>query len=184
MPGSKWSVELEFLHDTGASMMTLYEHDFAYISKGEPPTLLAMVDTTTSDGRVLKLPVTEVEVTVEYLKKNHKTHTMERFNMTKWARVTCQVLPRWKTAGTDRLDGPWLHQMLYTATAPTFDRLIISNTLDELRSMVPNKDDNARSATPKRMKGFKEGPTGRYIHLNPGPQPEHADRPPPIHSEP
>ncbi|KAJ5829815.1 uncharacterized protein N7525_008068 [Penicillium rubens] len=138
VPGTRWYADLEFVFDTGASMMTLYEGDIQNImgtSTVEPP-VMGLTTASLVDGSTMINPVIEVEVTVlDY----------QRRMMTEWVRVQCNVLRGWRDTG-HRLDGPWLRQVLYTASAPrNNDRLYIASDYPDIIGVIPDTGTSGSS---------------------------------------
>lgn len=128
----RWYAELEFLYDTGAGMMSLFEGDLQNImgtSIQEPP-VMGLNASMIADGSTMVAPVVELEVTIlDY----------QRRRMTRWVRVQCQVFRGWCSESHHRLDGPWLRQMLYTGSAPRDNDLMwITNTHAELVDAIPD----------------------------------------------
>ncbi|KAJ5365932.1 hypothetical protein N7517_008818 [Penicillium concentricum] len=166
VPGTRWYAELEFIYDTGASIMTLYAGDLQHImgrSTGEPQ-VMGLNTVELADGRLQTGPVVELEVTI--------LDTDER-RMTKWVRVQCQVDRGWSN-GLNRLDGPWLRQMLYTASAPRGedDMLWIANSYPQIIAALPDTGDT-RSAPTLVPAKLPLDPGGRPLlwpRGRPGPQ--------------
>lgn len=79
-PGSGWYAELDFLHGTGASVMSVFEGDAQNIMgiSTVEPTVVGLNSSTLADGRRMISPVVELEVT----KLENERRWMKR-----WARV-------------------------------------------------------------------------------------------------
>ncbi|KAJ5512104.1 hypothetical protein N7463_001656 [Penicillium fimorum] len=138
--GTRWYAELEFLYDTGACMMSLYAGDLQNImgKSTAEPQVMRLNTVELADGRNQTGSVVELEVTI--------LDTDER-RMTKWVRVQCQLNRGWSNR-VNRLDGPWLRQMLYTASAPRDDddNLWIANNYPQLIGALPNTGDSNSSS--------------------------------------
>ncbi|CAG8900440.1 unnamed protein product [Penicillium egyptiacum] len=132
IPGSRWYAELEFLYDNGASMMSVYEGDLRRIM-GESQvesTVMGLNTTTIADNSRMTSPVVEVEVTIL---------DNDRKRLTRWVRIQCEVYRGWCGENDNRLDGPWLRQLLYTASAPrNNDMLYIAYNNPDIINAIPD----------------------------------------------
>ncbi|OQD94474.1 hypothetical protein PENVUL_c140G05631 [Penicillium vulpinum] len=171
IPGVRWYAELEFLYDTGASIMTLYEGDIQNImgSSALEPTVMGLNTVEIADGSIQTGPVVELEATIL------DTH---RRRMTHWVRVQCQINRGW-SGGVSRLDGPWLRQMLYIASAPRIDNdtMWIANSHPEIMAALPDTG-NSRSAPRLVLGRLPLDPGGRASVLPRGRPGPNTDAPP------
>ncbi|KAJ5703355.1 hypothetical protein N7493_011744 [Penicillium malachiteum] len=130
IPGYKWWMELEFAHDTGASMMTLFRGDIRTLMGpfGPPNEPLLRVGWVTSfvtlAGTVAR-DIVQVEVTI--LDANQQ-------RLAPWTRVQASLVDGYYQPGANaRLDGPWLRYMMYYANVPDGNsRLYIADTQNNL----------------------------------------------------
>lgn len=105
------------MHDTGASIMTLFEEDFdKLMGPFRPPQYpyipeLGNVRVQTGNG-VINRPGIEVEVTL--LDAQGK-------RMCQWLRVPCLLKQREMTRS--RVDGPWIRHVLWNGYAPDGNHL-------------------------------------------------------------
>lgn len=154
VPGTRWYAELEFIYDTGAPMMTVYEGDIQNImgtSKVEP-LVMGLHTTTIADNSTMTSPVVELEVTIL---------DNERRRLTRWVRIQCEVLPGWCGTGDSRLDCPWLRRLLYTASAPrNNDQLYFASSHSDIIEVIPDTGSSRRGPAPDIGK----------LPLNPGGQ--------------
>ncbi|KAJ5957464.1 hypothetical protein N7501_011743 [Penicillium viridicatum] len=130
LPGIAWFAELEFIHDTGCSRMTMFQADLSALlgpfgaAVGPRVPVVCMSATNTGNGLVTR-EVIEVEVTIL---------DGYRQRMIPWTRTFCSLVPgRWSPNGAPRLDGPIVTDLLYVASAPIGLRQIyVSTTRFEL----------------------------------------------------
>ncbi|CAI7601149.1 unnamed protein product [Penicillium glandicola] len=137
IPGTRWYAEFDFLYDTGASIMSIYEGDILNLmgTSTVEPTVMGLNTVEMADGTTMTGPVVELEVTIL---------DNERRRMTRWVRVQCQVYRGWSN-GTQRLDGPWLRHVLYTASAPhDNDMMWLANTYPDIMDALPNTGNSQR----------------------------------------
>ncbi|KAJ5573546.1 uncharacterized protein N7459_007973 [Penicillium hispanicum] len=142
-PGYEWWTELEFIHDTGSSMMGIFEGDFVSMMgphrPGQAPNLypiraMGTYEIETGNGKVIRDVIT-IEVTLLDPKK--------KLRLCPWTSVQCAVRPGNWDPERHRNDGPWIRTMLYTGTSPSQERrLHISNSRRTLK--LPGVDDNKR----------------------------------------
>ncbi|KAJ5761969.1 uncharacterized protein N7511_005351 [Penicillium nucicola] len=133
-PGQAWFAELDYLHDTGSSCMSIYEEDFVHIvHPNEAPYLPVVCEQRVGDshGNFQTTLIVELEATI--LDAN-------RHRMTAWTRVPCGVNPgRFSPTGVPRLDGPWVRDLLYVGGAPDGQGLMcLANRLVDLK--LPDLD--------------------------------------------
>ncbi|OOQ86207.1 hypothetical protein PEBR_22408 [Penicillium brasilianum] len=126
-PGYNFYAELEFLHDTGASDMSIYADDLPAIMgpqiisspwlKVAGYTKIVTPGQEPTPNNTTVLPVVAIEATMV---TENEDPTKERLRMTPWTRVwtTVNVGRANKTLGAHRLDGPWLRHRLYMGSAP------------------------------------------------------------------
>ncbi|KAJ5494436.1 hypothetical protein N7463_010523 [Penicillium fimorum] len=132
-----WFAELDFIHDTGASMMGVYQGDLKTLlgpfaaTAGPTIPVVGMVRSRVASGDYTTRQVIEVEVTI--LDGN-------RQRMTAWTRTRCCLNPgSWTLSTVPRLDGQVMRDFLYLATSPASGRgLHISNTRSDLN--LPDLD--------------------------------------------
>lgn len=156
--------------------MSVYEGDLQNIMGRSTvePTVMGLNSTTMADGRRLTTPVVELEVTIL---------DTDRRRMTRWARVQCQVLRGWCGEGDHRLDGPWLRQLLYTASAPRDnDMLWIANTYPEIMAALPDTG-HARSLPALVPARIDLDPGGRASMMPRGRPGANVDPPPVLHGK-
>ncbi|KAJ5589088.1 hypothetical protein N7537_011766 [Penicillium hordei] len=130
LPGIAWFAELEFIHDTGCSRMTMFQADLSVLlgpfggAVGPRVPVICMSTSNTGNGLVTR-EVIEVEVTI--LDGN-------RQRMIAWTRTFCNLVPGgWSPNGAPRLDGPIVSDLLYVASVPNgIHQLYVSTTRFEL----------------------------------------------------
>lgn len=129
LPGYNWWIEMEFVYDTGANMMTIFESDIeALMGPQHPGTvgvncppipLMGSLEITTNNGNVTR-PIYELEATV--IGQAGK-------RITPWTRVPCHVNPGEHPAEDFlRLDGPILRYLLYVSSIPNNTGNITAST--------------------------------------------------------
>ncbi|KAJ6185378.1 hypothetical protein N7519_006679 [Penicillium mononematosum] len=173
VPGTRWYAELEFVYDTGASMMTLYEGDIQNImgtSNVEPP-IMGLNTSVIADGSTMTSPVVEVEVTIL---------DTERRRLTRWVRIQCEVSRGWCGTGDYRLDGP-LRQLLYTASAPrNNDKMYIASNHPDIIRVIPDTG-SSRSGPAHNIGKMPLGPGGGTSVLPSGAPGDDAEPAPVLH---
>lgn len=147
-----WFAELDFIHDTGSSMMSIYQDDLVKLlgphgtAVGPNIPVMGLARTKTGGGIVTK-NVIEVEVTI--LDGN-------RQRMTAWSRIPCGLNPgHWTLNGMPRLDGPILNDLLYLGSAPDSSGLLYIATskagLDMPTLDLANNPPASKRATSYRI---------------------------------
>ncbi|KAJ5998579.1 hypothetical protein N7451_006389 [Penicillium sp. IBT 35674x] len=137
IPGLQAWAELDFLWDTGACMMNIYQGDLNIIMGANAGDLLGNVPgrwnavpsvgsiIMAGVGGILAPAVSLVELEITMLDAN-------RQRIIPWTRVQASVNPGVFTpGGTDhRLDGPWLRSLLFLGSAPdnNLNRQVIFST--------------------------------------------------------
>ncbi|KAJ5382998.1 hypothetical protein N7517_000909 [Penicillium concentricum] len=131
LPGFMWFAELDFVHDTGASMMGIYQGDLKTLlgpfaaTAGPMIPVVSMVRSRVASGTYITRQAIEVEVTI--LDSN-------RQRMTAWTRTR-----GWTLSAVPRLDGQVVRDLLYLGTSPaTGFGIHISNTRSDLN--LPDLD--------------------------------------------
>ncbi|CAG8255376.1 hypothetical protein PENNAL_c0076G01082 [Penicillium nalgiovense] len=130
LPGVAWFAELDFIYDTGANMMSIFEGDLSTLLGPHGATdtpkipVIGLGSVHTGGGTVHKQYI-EMEVTI--LDGN-------RHRMTPWTRTICALNSGdWRPGDVPRLDGPIVRDLLYTGSAPNNLRQIsIATTKSEL----------------------------------------------------
>ncbi|OQD63560.1 hypothetical protein PENPOL_c009G05776 [Penicillium polonicum] len=130
LPGIAWFAELEFIHDTGSSRMTMFQADLSALlgpfgaAVGPRVPVVCMSTANTGNGPVTR-EVIEVEVTIL---------DGYRQRMIPWTRTLCSLVPgRWSPNAAPRLDGPIVTDLLYVASVPNgLRQLYVSTTRFEL----------------------------------------------------
>ncbi|KAJ5288855.1 hypothetical protein N7478_001885 [Penicillium angulare] len=112
LPGAAWYQSMEFLHDTGAATMRMFERDIndLQIGNSDPQRVpvLGSLEYRAPTG-LITLPLIEVEVTLV-------DNGVRLFD---WVRVATAISDgRVRGRSVPRSDGPVLRQNLYSATAP------------------------------------------------------------------
>ncbi|KAJ5366491.1 hypothetical protein N7541_000432 [Penicillium brevicompactum] len=139
VPNVPWFAELDFIHDTGCSMMGIYRDDIetimgSYANDEEyKPPILGQHRARSSNGEFRIRDTIEIEVTIL---------DQDRQRMTAWTRVPCAINEgTWTPKSVPRLDGPILRDLMYTATAPDAQRLFyLANTTADLMNAIPVLD--------------------------------------------
>ncbi|CAG7921869.1 unnamed protein product [Penicillium olsonii] len=139
LPNTAWFAELDFVHDTGCSMMGIYKNDIATIMgpysqlETNHPPVIGKARSRSSNGDIRARDIIEVEVTI--LDRNRR-------RMTAWSRIPCAISEgSWTPNSVPRLDGPILRDTLYTATAPDLQRFVyFANTAHDIQDVLPNVD--------------------------------------------
>ncbi|KAK4868644.1 hypothetical protein LT330_006846 [Penicillium expansum] len=151
IPGLRWYAELEFVYDTGASMMSLFEGDLQNIMGRSTvgPTVMGLNSSSLADGSRVTSPTVELEVTI--LDTN-------RMRMTGWTRVQAQVSP-----GSAPRDN---------------DMLWIANTHPELVENVPDTGHSRRRPV-LTLGTIPLDPAGQ-ASVTPGGSPGPTSRSPPV----
>ncbi|KAJ5370171.1 uncharacterized protein N7496_006263 [Penicillium cataractarum] len=139
-PGHSFYAELEFLHDTGASDMGIYQDDLPAIMGPSSSPYLRVAgytrivtpgqEPTPNNSTVLPMVAIEATMVTE-----HEDPTKERLRMTSWTRAwtTVNVGRANKALGAHRLDGPWLRHRLYMGSAPDgFDQVHVATSKNDL----------------------------------------------------
>ncbi|KAJ5285781.1 hypothetical protein N7524_001087 [Penicillium chrysogenum] len=130
LPGVSWFAELEFIYDTGANMMSIFEGDLNTLhgpfgATGAPRIPVIGLGSVSTGGGTVNKQYIEMEVTIL---------DGDRQRMTPWTRTICALNSGdWKPGGVPRLDGPIVRDLLYTGSAPNDLRQInIATTKSEL----------------------------------------------------
>jgi hypothetical protein len=132
IPRTNFYAEFEFVYDTGASNAIMYQADIDMLERASGMTAACMgLQNCSGVGGTVTRGIPNVELEFTLL-----TPTKQR--MTKWQKVKVAVLPGYYTWDNERLDGPWLSFLLYTATAPRYrDLLYVSTTKSDLTQRLP-----------------------------------------------
>lgn len=109
--------DFEFLHDTGASVMTIFRDDLELLVNraGNRRARYIRSDSYNTSGGPVVLASCEIEVALRDQNDNE---------LTRWMAIEVAVVGRRRRIGEDRLSGPWLHFSVFTATAPDNDRTL------------------------------------------------------------
>ncbi|OQE30801.1 hypothetical protein PENFLA_c002G03843 [Penicillium flavigenum] len=133
LPGVAWFAELDFIYDTGANMMSIFEGDLSTLlgpfgATGRPSIPLIGLGSVNTGGGTVSKQYIVMEVTI--LDGN-------RDRMTAWTRTICALNSGdWTPGGVPRLDGPIVRDLLYTGSAPNGLRQInIATTKSQLNLM-------------------------------------------------
>lgn len=124
VPGSDNDTQLTFLDDTGASRTKIFTDDLEEIvqTSSQRARFLRHDEIMDTHGQMCVRPTLELECClIEGAEPHHE--------LTPWTptEVSCDTAAR--APGQPRLGGPFLREMVYTATAPSgFSRLYISRT--------------------------------------------------------
>jgi hypothetical protein len=155
-------------------MMTLYEGDIQNImgtSQVEPP-VMGLHTTTLADNSTVTSPVVELEVTIL---------DNERRRLTRWARIQCDIMQGWCGIDDSRLDGPWLRQLLYTASAPrNDDRMYIAHNRPDIIDIIPDTG-SSRSGPAHNIGKIPLAPGGPASVLPSGAAGDDAEPAPDLH---
>jgi hypothetical protein len=132
IPRTNFYAEFEFVYDTGASNAIMYQADVDMLERASGKTAACMgLQNCSGVGGIVTRGIPNVELEFTLL-----APTKQR--MTKWQKVKVAVLPGYYTWDNERLDGPWLSFLLYTATAPRHhDLLYVSTTKSDLTQRLP-----------------------------------------------
>lgn len=125
-----------FLYDTGAEIMSINQQDVDQMhamSGLEPPTF-GQAQLYTGNG-VVSRRVVEIEVSIRY----HNWAVM-----CPYVKVLAAVNPD-NTA--DRLTGPWMKFVLFTATSPAADNMYLADNKAELVYHLPAWTAGAAAGT-------------------------------------
>lgn len=124
------------MEDSGASVATIYEEDIKNMMFPRPQAIpVEMVigrAIVTTSNRQINQPVLNVEISLH----NYGEVIIP------WTPIQVLLIQGRMTAtSADRLLGPVLRHMAYTATAPdNRDRIYIASTRDDLLSLLPEAD--------------------------------------------
>ncbi|KAJ5608776.1 hypothetical protein N7528_009343 [Penicillium herquei] len=150
IPGYKWWWELEFAHDTGASMMTLFRGDIRSLMGPfgppvDPPLRVGWTTSFYTLGGSMSRDIVEVEVTI--LDGNEQ-------RLAPWTRIQASLLDgNYQPGANVRLDGPWLRYMMYYANVPDGNlALYVADTQNNLMAGLPVPNPHLRTA-PRRIIG-------------------------------
>ncbi|KAJ5221197.1 uncharacterized protein N7469_010084, partial [Penicillium citrinum] len=151
IPGHSWWDELEFVYDTGATIMQICRSDLRTLM-GPRITqvdsfvpVLGIFNIVTGAGNVSR-DVVQLECTIL---------NSRRERITPWRAVQCAVDPGVYVEGVSRrLDGPFLRSMMYTSGVPdgNFDLHVSSiNKKVSLKKTIKIKDRNVPFGTLERL---------------------------------
>lgn len=152
-PGHNSYAELEFLHDTGASDMSIYQDDLPAIMGPSTSPYLQVAgyarivtpgqEPTPNNSTVL--PMVSIEATMV---TENEDPTKERLRMTPWTRAwtTVNIGRANKALGIHRLDGPWLRHRLYMGSAP--------DGCDQVHVATSKSDLNLKKVDLKKTPGL------------------------------
>lgn len=145
---------MEFIHDTGSSIMTLYHDDMLRLmgrwvpgakigyspqTKGGPHPIpsvnsqqyirplesLGSSRVLTGNGWIT-MDIYEIEVSMLGMHFNLR-------RLCPWKRIQCGVMPgAWDPHNGFRSDGPWLRKMMHTYSAPTHDKIWVAGRRRDL----------------------------------------------------
>ncbi|KAJ6020462.1 hypothetical protein N7540_005966 [Penicillium herquei] len=162
IPGYKWWYELEFMHDTGATMMALYRGDIRTLMgpfgpPNDPPLRVAWTTVFYTANGPKTQEIVQVEATI--LDANGQ-------RLAPWTRIQACLMDGDHNPGMNaRMDGPWLRYMMYFASVPDGNLgLYIADTQNNLVNGLPAVNPHVRSA-PRRNVG---GSGSRGIRAPPG----------------
>lgn len=120
LPGRKYWVDMSFLHDTGASMMHIYEFDVDMLAvplhaphdtPARPMIIAQNTIYTLAGPRVYDI----IEIEAAILDEKGR-------RMCPWERIPTAVSEgSWKPCLNERLDGPFTRGRFYTANVPDGD---------------------------------------------------------------
>jgi hypothetical protein len=131
-PGSTFDtgVNIDMIDDTGAQILSLYEtdlDDIINVSQAPAPFCYSGISTLIAGSVRTVTFVLEVALAVNGVA------------VTQWSRWPVGVHPG-APAGRPRLFGPYLRQMVYTATAPELPpRLCISSSAGGVKRLLPRR---------------------------------------------
>lgn len=119
-----WWTELEFLYDTGATSMMIYEGDIPQIfGPRQPGTVLEplVVGAKTFEGLGGQIVCNEIELEATLLDKEGK-------RLTPWTRLAVAIRrgPYVPGHGIPRLDGTLMRELLYCCTSPTKPQMALT----------------------------------------------------------
>ncbi|KAJ5735007.1 uncharacterized protein N7483_000132 [Penicillium malachiteum] len=162
IPGYKWWSELQFMHDTGATMLALYRGDIRTIMgpfgpPNDPPLRVAWSTVFYTANGPKTQEIVQLEVTI-------LDGRGER--LAPWTRIQASLMDGDHQPGVNaRMDGPWLRYMMYYANVPDGNLdLFIADTQKELMDHLPVPNPHVRGA-PRRNVG---GGGSRGIPMPPG----------------
>lgn len=148
IPGVDWWSDLQFVHDTGASCMTLYQEDI--------DTMLGPFHPGVMGQPIPQLPVLGTAVCAAW-NDSSNTYNLYRLEVavldkhkrriTPWARVPCILNPGRAPVNTDdtnRLDGPLLHYLLYVFSTPDNTGKITAATSRARYALANSVPENER----------------------------------------
>ncbi|KAJ5724235.1 hypothetical protein N7488_002270 [Penicillium malachiteum] len=176
IPGYKWWWELEFAHDTGSSMMTLFRGDIRSLMgpfgpPDDPPLRVGWATSFYTLGGNMTRDIVQVEVTI--LDGNEQ-------RLAPWTRIQASLLDgNYQPGANVRLDGPWLRYMMYYANVPDGNlALYVADTQNNLMAGLPVPNPHLRTA-PRRVIGpgthGTAAPAGTTAAL-PRPAPDYLPR--------
>lgn len=135
LPGAQSGLAFDFLDDTGASTVHMYESDLVHLNFAAPlNTLPAPVvqstETTNAHGTSATFPTRLLEGRV--LSPN-------RMPLTRFMQFYAIIQPHPPSDRPLRLSGLWWRHMLYTASFPTSrGELLVCDNHNEFVSNIPN----------------------------------------------
>ncbi|KAJ5387390.1 hypothetical protein N7509_009931 [Penicillium cosmopolitanum] len=134
--GTQITSTLNMMEDSGASIATLYEDDIKNMMYPRPHDIpvemvIGRSIVTTSNGQINQ-PLIKVEICLPH----------EGEVLIPWTPIQALLVEgRLTSRSADRLLGPVLRRMAYTATAPdNRDRIYIANSRNDLLDLLPEAD--------------------------------------------
>lgn len=109
--------DFQFMHDTGASVMTIFRDDLELLVNraGNRRARYIRSDAYNTSGGPVVLSSCEIDVALR--RQNGD-------KLTRWMTIEVAVVGRRRRNGENRLSGPWLHFSVFTATAPDNNRTL------------------------------------------------------------
>ncbi|KAJ5214883.1 hypothetical protein N7468_010562 [Penicillium chermesinum] len=147
-PGAEWWCELEFLYDTGADYMEIWEQDLPAILGPNRENLPIVGNTMVFSARSSYVSrIIELESTLLDSKGRR---------MCEWHRITCLIgsRPEHHPGIVERTDGSTLRRLFYFATVPNdaFDMVIADSRLNIRLPGAPNDRQRLTQVVPQGTK--------------------------------